>query len=65
MPHFCMDEVIAFMAAIPFVGYFLLRGRHMWHRIWHKGPPKVDGCCPPGHEHPEESPTPIINKEIQ
>jgi hypothetical protein len=40
-----MDEVMAFLMALPFIGYAVLRGRHLWHKLWHKGPPKDDGCC--------------------
>ncbi len=51
--HICFDEVFAFLSVFPLMGYFVLRGRHLWHRIFrHKVEPVVDGCCPPGHKHP-------------
>lgn len=54
--HFCSDELYAIMALFPFLGYFLFRGRHLWHHLrGHQVTPKEDGCCPPGHEHPEET----------
>lgn len=55
--HICQDEIIAFFASLPFLGYFLMRGKHLWHRIWHRGTPKADGCCPPGHKHEEHTET--------
>ena len=50
--HLCMDEVVAALAVVPFLGYAVMRGRHLWHRVWHRGLPRDDGCCPPGHDHP-------------
>lgn len=55
--HFCQDELIAIQAALtsaPVIGYLVVRGRHLWHWLWHRGSPKADGCCPPGHDHGHE-----------
>lgn len=49
--HFCQDEAAAIAASIPFLGYFIIKARHLWHRIWHRNEvPAKDGCCD-GHEH--------------
>lgn len=48
--HFCMDELRMIALAIPFVGLGILCVRNIWHRIWHKGSPKSDGCCDK-HDH--------------
>ena len=31
MPHICMDEVFAFMALFPFIGYFFAKLHVWWH----------------------------------
>jgi hypothetical protein len=48
MPHFCMQELMVIMMAIPALGYVLMRGKHYWHRLFHRkrpGKPITDGCC--------------------
>lgn len=31
MPHFCIDELLAIMAMIPFIGYFFAKMHVWWH----------------------------------
>lgn len=31
--HFCMDEVMALLAAVPFLGYAIRRLHAWWHRV--------------------------------
>lgn len=31
--HFCMDEVMALLAAVPFLGYAVRRLHAWWHRV--------------------------------
>jgi hypothetical protein len=48
--HFCMDEVIAFMACVPFVGYAIswVRSRRAIWRLRHHKP-----LCVHNHGHEE------------
>lgn len=48
--HFCWDEVRMIALAFPFVSGLVLCGRFYWHKLWHKGDAKSDGCCE-GHDH--------------
>lgn len=43
-----MQELLALMMVFPTLGYILLRGKHLFHWIFHrKTPGQVisDGCC--------------------
>ena len=48
--HFCWDEVQAILMALPYVDGVTFWVSHTWHRLWHRGSPKADGCCD-GHDH--------------
>lgn len=45
MPHICMDEVVMFMAMIPFIGIFFRR-IHAWWHVKFGNPCHVKMCTP-------------------
>lgn len=53
MPHICMDEIIMFMAMIPFVGMFFRKIHAWWHQKFnHKC--HQDACQEQHVEHNDE-----------
>lgn len=44
--HICMDELRQLWMIVPCLGAAIFVARHYWHKWFHKGPPKADGCCP-------------------
>ncbi len=48
--HWCMDETLAFLAAIPFIGYLFHKLHVWWHKKFHHKCHK-DGCDSDHVEH--------------
>lgn len=53
MPHICMDEILLFMAMLPFVSSFFIKIHQWWHiKFQHKCHHK--GCIVEHSEHKDQ-----------
>lgn len=57
--HWCMDETLAVLAMIPFIGYFFRKLHVWWHKHFHH-PCHEEGCKSEHVYHTEEAPAPLM-----
>ena len=64
MPHICMDEILMFMAMLPFIGVFFRKIHAWWHsKLNHKCHEKA--CDNTHTEHVSDPPFTLkINKHV-
>lgn len=53
MPHICMDEILLFMAMVPFVSAFFSRIHRWWH-LKYKHQCHTDNCNSVHADHEKE-----------